>query len=413
MFPIQITTRRDFLVQGLGLIGVGATLPNFLIQTALAGPQAKQGDKILVVIQLSGGHDGLSAVVPYGNDNYLANRQETRIGANEVLKINDEIGLHPNLKDVKGLLDKGQFAAVLGVGYPNHNRSHFTSMDIWHQADPTRKATYGWLGRFADQNFKGKRDSLLTLAVGTGDKAPRAIQGREHPGLSLSRPEAYRFQAEKGDPKLAEAYRRLQAGDTAAIENLQFIARTAVDANSSSAAIQKIAGLRKSTTTYPTTSLGNSLQTVGNLISAGLSTRVYYAFQGGFDTHANQRQRHNQLMTELNDAIAAFQKDLAQQGNADRVLTICFSEFGRTLKENKSKGCDHGTASVMFLAGPAVKAGLHGKLQGLAAADLVNREPVCTTDFRGVYAAVLEKWLCTPSEPILNAKYPLVDCIKT
>lgn len=415
MGQLPISTRREFLVHGLGLIGVGATLPTFLVQTALAGPQARPGEKILVVLQLSGGHDGLSAVVPYRNDDYLKNRDATRIKADEVLKVNDDIGLHPNLKDLKGLLDKDQFATVLGVGYPNHNRSHFTSMDIWHLADPGRKASYGWVGRYADHAFAGKRDPLLTLTVGGGDKAPRAVQGREYPGVSLARPEAYRFIAERADPKLAEVYRKLNQveGNKVASDNLQFVGRTAVDANTSSETIQRIAGQRKSSAVYPTTSLGNALQGVANLIASGLSTRVYYVFQGGFDTHANQRNRHNTLMNELNGAVAAFQKDLAQQGNAERVLTMSFSEFGRTVKENRSQGTDHGTSAPMFLIGPAVKAGVHGKLQSLAAADLVNREPVCTVDFRSVYATVLEKWLGTSSEAILGQKYPLLGCLGT
>jgi uncharacterized protein (DUF1501 family) len=247
MLAIPIATRREFLTRGLGLIGVGAALPTFLVRTALAGPAARPGEKVLVVVQLSGGHDGLSAVVPYRNDDYLKNREETRIKADEVLKVNDDVGFHPNLKDLRGLLDKGQFAAVLGVGYPNHNRSHFTSMDIWHQADPTRKANFGWLGRYADTAFKGIRDPLVTLTVGGGDKAPRAIQGREHPGVSLSRPEAYRFVAEKGHPRLTEAYRKLNkeaAAAGTANANLQFVAQTAVDANVSSEQIQRLAGQR-------------------------------------------------------------------------------------------------------------------------------------------------------------------------
>jgi uncharacterized protein (DUF1501 family) len=299
------------------------------------------------------------------------------------------------------------------VGYPNHNRSHFTSMDIWHLADPGRRVAYGWLGRYADQAFKGVRDPLLTLTVGGGDKAPRAVQGKEHAGVSLSRPEAYRFLGERVHPKLGETYRKLNkdAAEASTNASLQFVGRTAVDANLSSEQIQRLAGQRRSSGTYPTTPLGTSLQTVANLIASDLSTRVYYVFQGGFDTHAGQRARHDRLMTELNGALAAFQKDLAQQGNAQRVLTMSFSEFGRTLKENKSRGTDHGTAAPMFLVGPAVKPGIHGKLQSLAPADLVNREPVCTTDFRSVYATVLEKWLGTPSQPILGEKYPLLDCL--
>lgn len=413
MSEIRIATRREFLTHGLGLIGVGATLPNFLINTALAAPQnAQPGERILVVLQLSGGHDAQSAVVPYRNEFYLQNRQNTKIGANEVLKVNDDFGLHPNLKDCKELLDNGQFAAVVGASYPNPNRSHFTSMDIWHLADNARRNRYGWLGRYADTVFRGNRDPLLTLSIG-GDKTPRALQGREHPGLAMGRAQDYRSIA---DLSVANILRQInQETADAATQNasLQFVARTAVDANSSSEAVQRLArqgGNRGGS--YKATALATSLQTVANLIAGNLSTRVYYVYQGGFDTHANQRQRHNQLMTELNDALVAFQRDLEQRGLADRVMLMAFSEFGRTVKENRSSGTDHGTAGSMFLMGRAVKAGVHGTQPSMAAADLVNREPLPTTDFRSVYAAILEKWLGTPSQPILGQQFPLLDCVK-
>ncbi|MCC6421302.1 MAG: DUF1501 domain-containing protein [Gemmataceae bacterium] len=415
MSDIRIATRREFLVRGLGLVGVGATLPNFLIQTAASGAQARPGEKILVVLQLSGGHDGVSAVVPYSNEHYQRNRQATRITAAEALRIDDSFGLHPNLRGLKGLLDDGKFAAALGVSYPNPNRSHFTSMDIWHAADPARRTGHGWLGRYADHAFRGVRDPLLTLAIG-GDRAPRALQGREHPGLSLGRSQEYRFAAGQRFPQLGEVYRQLnrQAAEaTGGNASLQFVARTAVDANASSEAIQRLAQAGQGGGgTFPATRLGNSLQTVSNLIAGNLSTRVYYIFQGGFDTHANQRTRHNQLMTELNDALVAFQRDIEQRGYADRVLLMAFSEFGRTLRENRSQGTDHGTIGPMFLLGRGVRPGLHGRMPSMAPGDLVNREMVPTTDFRSVYATILERWLGTSSEAVLNQRFPLLDCVR-
>lgn len=412
MSEIRIATRREFLSKGLGIIGVSATLPNFLVNTAMSAPEpARVGERILVVLQLSGGHDAMSAVVPYRNDHYIQYRQNTRIQANEVLKVNDDFGLHPNLKGCRELVDQGKFAAVVGASYPNPNRSHFTSMDIWHIADNTRRQRYGWLGRYADAAFKGQRNPLVTLSVG-GDRNPKALQGRENPGLSLGRSQDYRSVA---GGSVADLLRQInqessQGGNNA---SLQFVARTAVDANASSEAIQRAAQQSSSRGgNYPTTNLGNSFQTVANLIAGNLSTRVYYVYQGGYDTHGQQRQRHNQLMTELNNALCAFQRDIEERGFGDRVLVMAFSEFGRTVRENRSSGTDHGTAGTMFLMGRGVKAGVHGSLPNLAPEALVNREPVPTVDFRGVYAAILDKWLRTPSMPVLGQQYPHIDCIQ-
>jgi len=408
MSRISFGTRRQFLGRGLGIVGTCATLPTFLLRTALAGPEARSGERILVVVQLSGGHDGLSAVVPYGDDNYARVRTGSRIGAQEVLKIDDQIGLHPNLKGLSDLLQKQAFGVVQGVGYPNPNRSHFTSMDIWHYADPTRRATtYGWIGRYCDHAFQGNTDPALTLSVG-GDRAPRALQGKEHPGLSIQRPEAYRFFAEK---RLGSAYRQLTTVSGSAGNELQFVSRTALAANASSDSILRIAGQKRTGASYPTTQLGESLKTVGALIAGGMSTRVYYVFHGGYDTHAGQRQRHDRLMTDLNDALTSFQKDLQQQGNAERVLTMGFSEFGRRVRENGSQGTDHGTAGPLFLLGSKVKPGLHGKHPSLAPADLQNGDMRFGIDFRRVYATVLEKWLGVTSRPVLGADYPCLDFI--
>ncbi len=418
MSQIRIATRREFLAQGLGIIGVGASLPNFLVQTALAGPNANPGQKILVVIQLSGGHDSISAVVPFASDDYASARRTTRIQPNEVIKINDEVGLHPNLKGFKDLLDQQAFAAVPGIGYPNPNRSHFTAMDNFHRGNnsnlPATSTTNGWLGRYVDQAFPSNLDPVLTLAIGA-EKAPRAIQGRAHPGLSLARPESFRYLGDRGVPRLSEAYRRFNqsaAEGASPDSSLAFVARTAVDANACSDAILRMAAQRRSNVTYPTnSSLATSLQTVASLIAGGLGTRVYYVFQGGYDTHAGQRVRHDRLMTELSDAVVAFQRDLTQQNNANRVLSISFSEFGRTFRENNSQGTDHGTAGAMLLFGPALKPGVYGRIPGLAQADRVESggEMRHTTDFRSVYATVLEKWLNTNSQQILGGNFPLLN----
>ncbi|HJN12255.1 MAG: DUF1501 domain-containing protein [Pirellulaceae bacterium] len=420
MSRIKISTRRDFLNQGLGLVAVGAAAPSFLARSALAGPKAQSEEPILVVVQLSGGHDGLSAVVPYANDDYARNREQTRIPTDELLKVDDEIGFHPNLGGFKELFDQGSMAVVQAVGYPNPNRSHFRSMDIWHLANnaaltnsTATDISRGWLGKYCDVSFKHDNDPKLSLAVGTG-KAPMAIQGREHPGLSFSRPDTYRYLGARNDKRRASAYRKLhEAKPAMASDSLQFVTRTAVDANASSDAIRELASQYKSSADYPRSRLAASLQTVASLIAGGLSTRVYYVLQGGYDTHAGQKARHDRLMTDLGDGVAAFQKDLAAQGNAERVLTLSFSEFGRRVKENWSQGTDHGTAGSLFLFGPGVKAGIHGEAPSLAEDDLDRGDLKHKIDFRSVYATVLEKWLGTQSQSVLDGEFPLLDCLQS
>ena len=409
MTSLSIVTRRHFLSQGLGIIGVGGAIPTFLLRSAVAAPRSPDDDRILVVLQLSGGHDGLSAVVPYRNEHYQKARPATRIGEQEVIRLDDDFGLHPNLKGCRDLLDQGQFAILHGVGYPNPNRSHFKSMDIWHLADNTsRRYTHGWVGRYADRAYAGDANPMLTLAVG-GDKTPLAIQGADHPGLCIRQPENFRYVAAA---QMGESYRKLNrsvAGSKNA--SLDFVSRTAVAADESSQTIQRLAARRQPDVDYPRTPIGTAMQTVANLIAGGMKTRVYYVFHGGFDTHAGQRQRHDRLMLDLDQAIAAFQSDLSDLKVQERVLTMAFSEFGRRVQENFSQGTDHGVAGPMFLVGPAVKPGLHGQFPSLASEDLISGDLKHTLDFRSVYATVLEKWLATPSEPILGERFATLDCL--
>lgn len=413
---IAISNRREFLTYGMGILGVGAVVPNYLVRTALAGPAAEQGQRVLVVLQLSGGNDAMSMLVPYGHAEYAKVRQTTRIQDNEVLKINNELGLHPNLKDLKELMDHGTFAIIPGVGYPNPNLSHFHSQDIWHTADYRgRNARYGWLGKSIDAGYPSNHDPLLSVAVGVGS-TPLAMEGKDHLGVSLQTPESFRFVGDKGDAQRGTAYRKLQDLASHRIERLSelgFVSTTASVANSSSDQIRQRAEDYKPTVTYPETPLGRELRSIAALIVGGLPTRIFFTTHpGGFDTHANQRTHHDKLMADLNDALFAFYKDLAAQKQASRVLTMTTSEFGRTVKENGTQGTDHGAAAAMLLIGPGVKAGIRGTHPSLSetiggGGNWLKH----TVDFRGVYATVLEKWLNIPSEPVLGEKFDLVDCI--
>jgi uncharacterized protein (DUF1501 family) len=418
MFARKIATRREFLARGLGLVGLGAALPNFLIHTALAGPRARHDERIVVALLLTGGHDGLSTVPPYGIEDYYRIRKATRIEEKEVIKLNKEVGLHPKLTGFKDLLDQRAFAVILGTGYPTYNLSHFVARDYWEAArsgyETGRPGATGWLGRYLDQAFKDNKDPKLSLSVGPY-RSPMIITGAEHPGIGFSTPDSFRFTGERSARGQA-AYRKLnQPGCESCPDDLQFVTQTAVNANASSEKILELISDYDTTVSYPDTEFGSYLRTIAGLINRGLSTRVYYAAQGtavfgGYDTHAEQRPRHDRLMDELCRSVSAFYKDLARAGNAGRVLTFTFSEFGRRVAENYSGGTDHGLAQPMFLFGTGVKPGVHGKQPSLTDLD-ENGNLKTLVDFRRVYADILEKWLGVPHEPILGAKYQPLDCV--
>ncbi|MCI0541646.1 MAG: DUF1501 domain-containing protein [Verrucomicrobiales bacterium] len=400
------------------------TLPNFVLRSALAGPNAASDERIVVSLLLTGGPDGLSLVPPYAHDKYYEHRKVLGIPVNDILKLNDEVGLHPKLARFKEMFDHGSLAVVLGTGYPNFNLSHFSGRNIWEAAkegmpDIPKAGQTGWLGRFVDHACKDA-EPTLNVAVGPGS-LPLIVTGKDHPGIGFASPESFRFVGERS-PKGNELYRKLNemtSGSdmkgTPGHDDLQFITRTAVNANAASTQLGEIVGKYSTHVTYPDTQFGNSLKTIAGFINGGLKARVYYAAQGiavfgGYDTHADQLGRLNALLDELSESVAAFYKDLARCGNDKRVLTFTYSEFGRRVHENYSGGTDHGLAQPMFVMGPGVKAGVYGKQPSLI--DLDDRGNLkMEVDFRSVYAAVLEKWLNVPGETVLAKKYPLVECI--
>ena len=429
-------TRRKFLRTSMLGAAASWTLPVFLEKTffaldALAADamtQATSGrdDTILVVLQLAGGNDGLNSVVPFVDDAYHRVRPKLALPPDKILKLDSEIGLNPRLTGLKSLYDSGQLAIVQGVGYPNPNRSHFRSTEIWQTAsDANRVKTEGWLGRYFDNCCRGAEP---TVGVAISEQSPQAFSAKIPTGVTFSHPEQFRWKASMGaDGKpLSEEeafYRQLIGGaeekpslaaDGNSISSLpgqfhndatteDFLRRTALDAQLSSDKILAIARKYKSNVPYPQTPLGASLNLIGRMIAGGLATRVYYASQGGFDTHAGQIGSHDRLMAVVNEAIAAFVADLKQQGNFERVLLMTFSEFGRRVAENANNGTDHGTAAPMFLLGGRVKPGLFGKQPSLT--DLDNGDLKFNIDFRSVYANVLEQWLKTKSQPILGRKF--------
>ena len=428
------------------MLGAAATwtLPVFLEKTffaldALAADAATQAvtgkdGTILVVLQMAGGNDGLNMVVPYADDAYHVARPRLRLAPDQVLKIDSHIALNPRLAGVKSLYDEGHLAVVQGVGYPNPSRSHFRSTEIWQTAsDADRTLSDSWLGRYFDNCCSGADP---TVGVAIGEETPQAFAAKNPTGVTFSRPEQFRFRpSEPGNGQMSAEeilFRQLNeggAGDervTAAshgngsigeiagktkndLSTLDFLQRTALDAQLSSDKILAIARKYKSTVPYPQGQLAASLNIISRMIAGGLPTRVYYASQGGFDTHAGQINTHERLMGEFNDALSAFVADLKQQGNFQRVLIMTFSEFGRRVQENANGGTDHGAAAPMFVLGAAVKAGLFGKYPSLT--DLDHGDLKFNTDFRSVYGTVLDRWLKAPSQTVLGRKFPSLGIV--
>jgi uncharacterized protein (DUF1501 family) len=442
--PSTLQTRREFLRTSVLGGALAGTVPAFLCNTfsalhAAAADSATQtatgkDSTILVVLQMAGGNDGLNTVVPYANDLYFQARQRIAVPAKSILKINGQVGLHPALAGFKGLYDAGHLSLIQGIGYPNPNRSHFRSTEIWQTASDSEKVeSYGWLGRYFDNACAGCDP---TVGVTIGRQMPQAFNARKPTGICLDNPQSYRFVGGKraadgemnAEEKTFRALNQPGMDDTGADNSgatigaiggsvahhgsaLDFLQRTALDAEVSSDKILAITKRVQNQADYPGSQLASSLKLVAKLIGGGLPTRIYYVSQGGYDTHTNQSNQHERLLQDLGDSVKAFITDLTAQGNFDRVLLMTFSEFGRRVSENANGGTDHGAAAPMFVIGQKIKPGLRGRYPSLAPEDLLNGDLRFNVDFRSVYAAILEEWLQTKSEPVLGAKFtplPLV-----
>ena len=430
---ITLQTRREFLRRTVLGSSLAWTVPAFLANTFTA-LQTEAADSavqtatgkdanILVVLQMAGGNDGINTVVPYANDFYHKARPRIGLKAEEVLKLNDAIGLHGAMKGFKSLYDAGQLSVIQGVGYPNPNRSHFRSTEIWQTAsDSNLVEKHGWIGRYFDNACAGADP---TVGVTIGNQLPQAFFAAKPKGIVFNNPQNYRFMANGAATE--ESYKKLNelemssplpddnSGGSIAMlpagmpmtggRAVDFISRTALDAQHSSDEVRAIAARVQNQAEYPGSQLGTSLKLVAKLIGGGLPTRIYYVSQGGYDTHTNQLGSQQRLLGDLAESVKAFTDDLRAQGNMGRVLVMTFSEFGRRVSENANGGTDHGAAAPMFVIGNKVKAGLLGQYPSLAPADLFQGDVKYNVDFRSVYAGVLENWLKTKSAPILGKPF--------
>ena len=398
-------SRRSLMLRSAAsgtILAVGSgtsAIPGYLYAS-----QRRPADNVLVVVQLSGGNDGLNTVIPYRQDEYHRNRATLSYDESQVLDLNGDLGFHPAMNGLHEQFEKQQLAVIQGVGYPNPNRSHFESMDIWHtcrRKNAVREE--GWIGASVNTSLSRQENDTPILHLGS-EKQPMALTAKHPRSISIRSLDQFKLRANQ-----EEITSVVQTSDSGDDENglLGFLQ------SSTNAALKTSEQLIRSATqntkendglAYPQHRLAQKLQTVAKLIDSPLATRVYYVTLGGFDTHAQQADAHQALLRQLSSGLAAFQEDLSQRSQSSRVATMVFSEFGRRLVENGSKGTDHGAAGPMFLLGDSVQGGFigdHPSLTDLQQGDLKHQY-----DFRQVYASTLE-WMGWDSS-ILGGNYKTI-----
>ena len=362
-----------------------------------------------MVLQLSGGHDGLNAVIPYADGLYQQLRPQIGISADKVLQLNDKVGLHPNLGSFKSLYDSGQLAILQGVGYPNPNRSHFRSMEIWQTARPDGPTPdQGWLGAFMAEIYKAG-DSPFEC-VNFGASVPQALHTTHAPIAAIQDTSTFQFVVDRRLPSmkdpLLKTFSQVASRPAQKTPALQLVGDTWNATRQGVDTLSSLTEKYQAKAQYPVNPLGKTLQQVAQMLSSDVGARVIYLQLGGFDTHANEKPQHATLMSQLADSLAAFQADLTGQGLADQVVTMTVSEFGRRVKENGSQGTDHGAAGPMFVVGKSVKGGLYGDHPSLS--DLDDGDLKFGIDFRSAYATVLEDWLGASAQDLLGGRFDKV-----
>ncbi|WP_316736723.1 DUF1501 domain-containing protein [Pedobacter aquatilis] len=397
----MLINRRKF-IQASSLATASLMLPKFL--HAFNGGIVPQGNKVVVVLQLSGGNDGLNTVISVRNDIYYRERPTLSIQRDRALGLTDEVGLHPALTSFKDLYDDGNLGIMNGVGYANPDRSHFRSMDIWQTGSGSSEyLSTGWLGRYLDLQCKDCKTPTQILEM--DDVLSLALKGNDMKGLALKDPR--RLYGSSQDQFFRDIAKKHQAEHEQPVD---YLYKTMAETVNSAEYIFNQSQLRPTSAAYPKTEIGNNMKNIASLIFSDINTKVYYVSLGSFDTHVNQQWTQQRLFAEMNDAVSAFVKDLKQNNRFDDVLLFSFSEFGRRVAQNASVGTDHGTANNMFM----VSGGLKEKGILNALPDLVNLKDgdmQHNVDFKQVYATVLDKWLGVNHKEILGEKYQTLNFI--
>jgi uncharacterized protein (DUF1501 family) len=388
--------RRDFLKQGT-LASSLFFVPDFVKAFENVSTDTFKHKK-LVIIQLSGGNDGLNTIIPYTNDIYYKNRPKLSISKNNIIKVTDDLGFHKNLGPLKNLYDQGYLSIINNVGYPNPNRSHFRSTDIWQTASNADEyLTSGWIGRFIEKYGKNPY-----TAIELDDSLSLIMKGENTNGIATRNPNI--LFANTNTPYFKKVLEQ-QTDAHLSEHNLGYLYKTMIEAKSSAKYIYETSKTYKSSFDYPNNPFGNQLKTTAEFINSDLDSKVYYAAMGGFDTHANQLNKQSKLLQTYADAIAVFVNDLKKNDRFKDTLILTFSEFGRRVQQNAAGGTDHGAANNIFLIGENLKKkGFYNDAPNLLKLDN-NGDLVHTIDFRTVYATILDKWLQVDDTAILNKSF--------
>ncbi len=390
-------SRKEFLKIG-SLASASMMVPGFLKAFEFS-PKPEPGKKSLIIIQLSGGNDGLNTIIPYRNDIYYRTRPQIKITPDKVLTLNDEIGLNPYLKGIKELYDKGEVCLINGVGYPQPNRSHFRSMDIWQSGSSSSEVlNSGWIGRHLDIDC-GACNAHNLQALEIDDSLSLAMKGETRNAIAIRDiNQFYRAATSSYFRKLSGHKHEHQS------KLAEYLYQTLAETTSAADYIYAQSKIYYTLQTYPDTAIGKRMKTIGSLIISGSETQVYYVSHGSFDTHVNQIDRQSKLFEQMDAALTALVADLKQNNKFNDTLIMTFSEFGRRVAQNASNGTDHGTASTMFLMGGAIKkAGMFNPLPSLEKLD--DGDLIYDIDFKEVYGTVLDNWLQGDSKMVLGKRY--------
>lgn len=398
----MIFKRREFL-QTSALATTSLMLPKFLKALNNKRVLVPAGNKSVVVVQFSGGNDGLNTVIPITNDIYYRERPSIGIEAGKALKLKTDAGIHPSLPFFKTLYDNGHLGILNSVGYPEPDRSHFRSTDIWESASRSNQfLTDGWIGRYLDEACK--KCEHPTQALEIDDVLSLALKGKINKGLAFKNPQnLYSSSKER-------FFKDINRSHDHAEETVDYLYKTLSETLTSASYIYEQSLVHTNASSYPNTAIGKNFKTIGSLILSDINTKVYYVSLGSFDTHVGQPQRQENLFKQLNDAIESFTNDLKANGRFEDVLIMTFSEFGRRVKQNASNGTDHGSANSMFFIGGGLKRkGILNDMPDLS--DLDRGDIKYKVDFKSVYATVLKKWLNADDRIILGNKYNYLDFI--
>ena len=408
--------RRMFLRQIAQSVGRVPSLnplsfgPRIIDMASALSPEQTDGmkNRTLVVVQLSGGNDGINTLVPYSQQAYYNARPTLALSKSDVLQLDGDVALHPGMTALQSLYNNNKVGIVQGVGYPNPNRSHYESMTIWQTASPDETMQTGWLGRYLDGAHSSdssinavELDALLSPAVIGQNERAMAIENLQTfkiaPLTKQRNPSA--------DEATIKALNSIQCSSCQEYNNLvTAMMESGLDAMAASDIVQQAASNYQTSITYPKNDFSNRLKLAAQVASSSLKPTIVYLQIGGFDTHAAQKNTQANLLKTVSDGIAAFYQDMDSKGKADDTLIMTFSEFGRRVKENGSQGTDHGTAEPMFVVGGRVSGGLYGSYPDLSNLDS-NGDLIHTVDFRQVYASVLQDWLGVDPTPVLSLQF--------